>query len=114
VTVLPRLLPRAAHELFLTGERFTAIRAVQIGLLNSAGPASDLDDEVRRYTDMLALGGPNALAATKRMLRRERPQSLSADLAAMSKLSAGFFASTEGQEGILAFAQKRAPNWVPN
>jgi methylglutaconyl-CoA hydratase len=113
VTVLPRLLPRAAHELFLTGEKFDAHRAVAIGLLNSAVPADALDAEVQRYTDMLALGGPNALAATKSMLRRDRPDSLSADLAAMTSLSAGFFASDEGQEGILAFAQKRTPNWVP-
>jgi methylglutaconyl-CoA hydratase len=113
VTVLPRLLPRAAHELFLTGEKFSALRAVHIGLLNSAVPAAELEAEVRRYTDMLALGGPNALAATKRMLRRERPQSLTADLAAMTELSAGFFASAEGQEGIRAFAEKRTPNWVP-
>src|SRR6185312_5444726 len=106
VTVLPRLLRHAAHELFLTGEQFDAQRAVRIGLLNSSVPADMLDIEVTRYTDMLARGGPNALAATKRMLRRERPESLAADLAAMTTLSAGFFASAEGQEGILAFAQK--------
>jgi methylglutaconyl-CoA hydratase len=113
VTVLPRLLPRAAHELLLTGETFDAGRAVEIGLLNSAVPVDQVDSEVARYTDMLALGGPNALAATKQVLRRERPASLSADFAAMTALSAGFFASEEGQEGILAFAQKRTPNWVP-
>ena len=113
VTVLPRLLPRAAHELFLTGEKFSARRAVEIGLLNSAVPAEAVDAEVARYTGMLALGGPNALAATKRMLHRERPASLPADFAAMTALSAGFFASAEGQEGILAFAEKRTPNWVP-
>jgi methylglutaconyl-CoA hydratase len=113
VTVLPRLLPRAAHELFLTGEKFGAHRAVHIGLLNSAVPAEDLDGEVKRYTDMLALGGPIALAETKRMLRRERPRSLSEDLAAMTQLSAGFFAGAEGQEGIRAFVEKRTPNWVP-
>ncbi len=114
VTVLPRLLPRAAHELFLTGEVFDADWAAEIGLLNSAVPASELDVTVKRYTDMLALGGPNALAGTKQMLRRERPESLTADLAAMTALSAGYFASAEGQEGIAAFAQKRTPNWVPN
>ncbi|HET9138925.1 enoyl-CoA hydratase-related protein [Actinophytocola sp.] len=114
VTVLPRLLPRAAHELFLTGEKFDARRAVEIGLLNSAVPAGELDAEVARYTGMLALGGPNALAATKRMLRRERPDDLAADFAAMTALSAEFFAGAEGQEGILAFAQKRTPNWVPS
>jgi len=113
VTVLPRLLPRAAHELFLTGETFDAPRAVAIGLLNSAVPAGDLDAEVARYTGMLALGGPKALAATKDMLRRERSQDLAADLAAMTALSAGSFASPEGQEGIQAFTQKRTPNWVP-
>ena len=114
VTVLPRLLPRAAHELFLTGEKFDAHRAVAIGLLNSAVPATELDAEVKRYTDMLVLGGPNALGGTKQMLRRERPESLAADFAAMTTLSAGYFASAEGQEGILAFAQKRKPNWVPS
>ena len=46
VTVLPRLLPRAAHELFLTGEKFDAGRAVEVGLLNAAVPADRLDAEV--------------------------------------------------------------------
>ncbi|PPK69103.1 enoyl-CoA hydratase-related protein [Actinokineospora auranticolor] len=113
VTVLPRLLPRAAHELFLTGEQFSAARAVQIGLINSAVPAESLDAEVSRYTAMLTLGGPKALAATKDMLRRPRPDDMSADFAEMLSLSAGFFASEEGQEGITAFTQKRKPNWVP-
>jgi methylglutaconyl-CoA hydratase len=113
VTVLPRLLPRAAHELFLTGEKFTAARAVEIGLLNAAVPASELDAAVRRYTDMLTLGGPTALAATKEMLRRVRSADLADDFADMLELSAGFFAGAEGQEGIAAFAQKRPPKWVP-
>jgi methylglutaconyl-CoA hydratase len=108
VTVLPRLLPRAAHELYLTGETFDATRAVTIGLINSAVPADQLDAEVRRYTDMLVKGGPVALAATKALLRE--PVS---DFASMLKLSAEFFASEEGQEGITAFAQKRNPSWIP-
>jgi methylglutaconyl-CoA hydratase len=113
VTVLPRLLPRAAHELFLTGETFDAERAVRIGLLNAAVPAEQLDAEVTRYTDMLALGGPKALATTKALLRRARSDNVAEDLAAMTALSASFFASEEGQEGIRAFAEKRPPRWVP-
>jgi methylglutaconyl-CoA hydratase len=109
VTVLPRLLPRAAHELFLTGETFDATRAVTIGLINSAVPAGELDAEVRRYTDMLVLGAPTALAATKALLREP-----TTDFTAMLKLSAEFFASPEGQEGITAFAQKRRPSWIPS
>lgn len=113
VTVLPRLLPRAAHELFLTGEQFDAARAVTVGLINSAVPADQLDDEVRRYTTMLALGGPTALAATKKMLRRPAAASLSEDFAAMLTLSARHFAGEEGQEGIRSFAEKRPASWVP-
>lgn len=113
VTVLPRLLPRAAHELFLTGESFDAHRAVAIGLINSAVPADGLDAEVARYAGMLALGGPKALAATKELLRTPQPAGLSAAFEQMSALSAPFFASAEGQEGILAFTQKRPPAWVP-
>jgi methylglutaconyl-CoA hydratase len=113
VTVLPRLLPRAAHELFLTGETFDAHRAERIGLINSVAPAERLDDEVRRYTDMLALGGPTALAETKALLRAPRQADMSEDFAAMLALSARFFASEEGQEGIAAFAGKRKAAWVP-
>ncbi|MBP2366700.1 enoyl-CoA hydratase-related protein [Pseudonocardia parietis] len=112
VTVLPRLSARAAHELFLTGETFDARRAVAIGLINSAVPADDLDAEVARYTGMLRLGAPGALAGAKEMLRRERPATMAADFAAMNELSASFFVADEGQEGIRAFGEKRTPRWA--
>lgn len=113
VTVLPRLHARQAHELFLTGEKFDATRAVSIGLLNAAVPAEELDAETRRYTDMLVRGAPGALAATKDMLRQPRPSRMSEDFESMQALSAKHFAGEEGQEGIRAFAEKRDPSWVP-
>lgn len=113
LTVLPRLQPRAAHELFLTGENFDATRAVEIGLLNSAVPAESLDAEVARYAEMLTRGAPNALAATKELLRRPRAATISEDFDAVLELSASHFASEEGQEGIRAFTEKRPASWVP-
>jgi methylglutaconyl-CoA hydratase len=113
LTVLPRLTPRAAHELFLTGETFGAERAAAIGLINSAVTAEELDGTVERYVKSLALGGPKALAATKALLSSPRPATPGDGFEAMNALSVGFFASEEGQEGITAFAQKRKPNWVP-
>ncbi len=109
VTVLPRLLPRAAHELFLTGETFDAARAVTVGLVNASVPADGLDAEVARYAEMLRLGAPGALAATKAMLQAPGMEDR---FAAMQELSAGFFAGEEGQEGIRAFAEKRTPAWA--
>ena len=112
VTVLPRLLPRAAHELFLTGETFDATTAARIGLINSAVPGFDLDTEVARYVDMLRRGAPGALAATKELLRSERPAALDDQFTEMLALSARFFAAPEAQEGMAAFAAKRSPSWV--
>ena len=113
VTVLPRLLPRAAHELFLTGETFDAARAVTVGLVNACVPADGLDAEVARYVEMLRLGAPGALAATKELLRTPAEEvDLGSRFAAMQELSAGFFAGAEGQEGMAAFAGKRPPSWA--
>ncbi|MBV9011428.1 MAG: enoyl-CoA hydratase/isomerase family protein [Pseudonocardiales bacterium] len=113
VTVLAQLLPRAAHELFLTGETFDASRARAIGLLNSAVPADQLDAEVNRYLGMLLQGGPQALTLTKQLLRRSSEPTMAREFAAMLELSAACFASAEGQEGIRAFAEKRPASWVP-
>jgi methylglutaconyl-CoA hydratase len=108
VTVLRRLTPQAAHELFLTGETFDATRAAAIGLLTSAVPADQLDAEVNRYTAMLVQGAPEALALTKQLLHAP---TTARDFPAMVELSAARFASAEAQEGIRAFAEKRPPSW---
>ncbi|GIH72126.1 enoyl-CoA hydratase family protein [Sphaerimonospora thailandensis] len=112
VTCLRRLDPRAAAEYFLTGEVFDARRAVEIGLLTRAVPAGDLDAEVARYTDMLLRGGPEALAATKRLVREVPLMSFDEGLRRMADLSAERFTSAEGQEGIRAFREKRPPSWT--
>jgi methylglutaconyl-CoA hydratase len=112
VPCLRRMPSRAAAEFFLTGEVFHATRAVEIGLLTKAVAVEDLDAEVDRYADMLRRGAPNALAATKGVLRDGVTGSFADGLARMSELSARFFASDEAREGMAAFAAKRDPAWV--
>jgi methylglutaconyl-CoA hydratase len=108
VTCVPRMTERAALELFLTGETFDAERAVEVGLINRA--VDNLDAEVERYLEMLRLGGPNALAAIKPMLRTVRENAPA--FAEMGALSTRTFTSDEGQEGMRSFAEKRKPSWV--
>ncbi|MBM2621705.1 enoyl-CoA hydratase/isomerase family protein [Actinoplanes sp. LDG1-06] len=109
-TVLPRLAPRAAAELYLTGDVFDGSRAAEIGLVSAAVEADDLDDAVRRYCDSLVRGGPLALAGAKQLLRRTP---IRAELDELSSRSAGYFRSAEGQEGMAALRAKRPANWVP-
>lgn len=112
-TVLRRLQPRAAAELYLTGDTFDGRRAAQIGLVTAATPADALDQTVAAYCDALVRGAPRALAGAKDLLRRTPLATVSEDVAELGALSAGFFQSAEGREGVLAFREKRAPSWVP-
>ena len=112
-TVLPRLAPRAAAELYLTGDVFDGDRAAGIGLVTTAVPAEALDGAVAGYCDALVRGGPLALAGTKQLLRRTPAGSIRADLAELSERSAGYFRSAEGREGVAAFREKRPASWIP-
>ncbi|MFC3988318.1 enoyl-CoA hydratase-related protein [Actinoplanes siamensis] len=112
-TVLPRLAPRAAAELYLTGDVFDGARAARIGLVTAAVPDEELDSAVAGYCASLIRGGPLALAGTKELLRRTRSASIRAELAELSDRSAGYFTSPEGREGVSARREKRDPDWVP-
>jgi methylglutaconyl-CoA hydratase len=112
-TVLPRLAPRAAAELYLTGDVFDGARAAEIGLVTAAVPATELDDAVSRFCASLVRGGPLALAGAKQLLRRTPKAPVREELADLSERSAGYFRSAEGREGVAAFREKRDAAWVP-
>jgi methylglutaconyl-CoA hydratase len=112
VTTVPRMTPRAALELFLTGESFDARRAVEVGLINRAVPADRLDEEVDRYVGMLRLGGPNAMSHVKDLPARVLALPPAEAFAEMAELSTRLFSSDEAQEGMRAFAERRTPSWV--
>src|SRR4051794_30762485 len=108
--VLPRMVPHVAHRLMLTGNVFDAETAVTGGLVDLVVPDADVDGELRAQLVELTSGAPTALAETKRLLRARTPDLGFDDLL---ELSARFFASEEGQEGIASFREKRPARWVP-
>lgn len=112
-TVLPRLHPRAAARLYLTGETFDGAQAERAGLVTAAVPAAELDGAVAEVCAALVRGAPAALAGTKRLLRRRPHPDIADELAALSDLSVGYFRSDDAREGIAAFREKRDPRWVP-
>ncbi|MFC5001491.1 enoyl-CoA hydratase-related protein [Dactylosporangium cerinum] len=113
-TVLPRLSPRAAGELFLTGATFDGARARDIGLVTAAVPADEVDEAVASFVAALVRGAPGALRGTKALLRRQKADTFRDEVAAMTTLSVEYFGSAEGIEGITAFRDKRDPNWIPD
>ena len=108
--VLPRMVPHVAHRLMLTGKVFDAAAAAAGGLVDLVVPDADVDGEVRAQLVELTAGAPAALAETKRLLRARMPELRFDELL---ELSARYFASDEGQEGIASFREKRPARWVP-
>ncbi len=113
VVCLRVMQPRDAAELMLTGERVTAARALQAGLLTEVVPVAGLDAAVGRWCAALRLGGPGAVAATKELLRRVPALSRDEGFAYTSELSARLFGSAEAAEGMSAFVERRPPAWAP-
>jgi methylglutaconyl-CoA hydratase len=107
--VLPRMLPHVAHRLMLTGQAFDAETAAAGGLVDLVVPDADVDAVLRAQLVELTAGAPAALAETKRLLRG----GAGLEFDELLELSARFFASDEGQEGIASFREKRAARWVP-
>lgn len=108
-TVLPRLGSRAAAELFLTGEVFTAQLAARIGLITESVPTDELDARVDRAVAALLAGAPGALSGTKELLRGGVP--IGPELERLTAASVRYFTSEEGREGVAAFRDKRRPSW---
>jgi methylglutaconyl-CoA hydratase len=110
--VIRRIGESAARELFLTGERFDAHRALEIGLVNRVVPHEALDDKVEEVVRLLLSSGPEALAKCKELLQRVPAMSLDEAKGYTAEMIAGLRVSPEGQEGMAAFLEKRKPKWV--
>jgi methylglutaconyl-CoA hydratase len=101
----------AARELFLTGARFSATRAREIGLVHEVVTAGELDATVARYVQELLAGGPEAIAAAKALIPQVWGHTVDAAMPVAAAAIAGRRVSREGQEGLRAFLEKRTPSW---
>jgi methylglutaconyl-CoA hydratase len=101
----------AARELFLTGARFSAARAKEIGLVHAVVPAHELDNTVATYVQELLAGGPEAIAAAKALIPTVWGHTVAAAAPLTTSAIAARRVSAEGQEGLRAFLEKRKPSW---
>jgi methylglutaconyl-CoA hydratase len=113
VVCLPKMRRSDALELFLTGERITAERASQVGLITMSVPRMALDEAIATVVDALLAGAPGALAAAKTLVARVPGEDREVAFRWTAELSARLFASEEAAEGMAAFREKRSPSWRP-
>jgi methylglutaconyl-CoA hydratase len=113
--VIAAIGARAARRYFVTGEIFEAVDAERIGLVHQRVAPGDLDAAVEKSLHWLGKGGPHAQAEAKQLALRmsgaTRGAAESIDME-NAALIARLRVSSEGQAGLNAFLDKRAPAWA--
>jgi methylglutaconyl-CoA hydratase len=110
--VLRKIGESNARVLFVTGERFSAVRGREIGLVHNVVPLAELDAAVDKTLGDLLKGGPLALRACKSLALRVSHMDVGTARQYTAETIAALRVSAEGQEGLQAFLEKRNPNWM--
>jgi len=109
LTLLPKMTARAAGRYFLTGEKFGAAEAADIGLITMA--SEDVGATVASLTDAIGKASPQGLAASKALTTASILEAFDRGADELTEQSARLFVSEEAREGMMAFLQKRTPRW---
>lgn len=100
-----------AREYFLTGQRITAHKAVEIGLINEVVPKDKLEARVEELIEQFLASGPEAIASCKELILNVPRMSLEEVKEYTARMIANLRISDEGQEGMSAYLEKRKPRW---
>ena len=112
VPILRRVQPSALAAPYLTGERFGALTARDMGLVTHVGAdQAEVWSIVSSLVDGILASEPVAVAATKSLLWTLRDLPAGERMDNACGLSDRFFQSAHGAEGMAAFAEKRQPSW---
>lgn len=106
---------RNARRYFQSGERFDSKQALDIGLIQQCVSAAQLDETVDNIIIQLLKSGPLALSHCKQVVFEIAGHSKESQRTIdefTTKLIARLRISTEGQEGLTAFLEKRKPGWI--
>jgi enoyl-CoA hydratase len=98
-----------AKKLFLTAQKIEATEMLRIGYLTAVAPAEALDEEVERLAAILAGNAPVAMRGMKRAINEFARGAL--DQVAVERRYRDSLHGSEINEGIKAFAEKRAPKF---
>jgi len=110
--VIRRLGAARAQRLFLTGETFSAEDAERFGLIDRVVAPEALDETVESICRDLERCGPGALGAVKEIVARVTSGTAAESRRYTAEMLAKMRAGDEGQEGMAAFFEKRAPRWT--
>ena len=106
---------KASRRYFQTAERFFSDRAMQLGLVDEVVEAEDLSSAVDKMITTLLNNSPKAMRQAKQLAFDVAYKDINEQLLSeTSARIASIRVSSEGQEGLNAFFEKRSPSWQQN
>lgn len=113
--IVDQLPAKIAMEHLLTGDPFDAETALRLGFVNRVVPAADVMATAMALAERIGSNAPLSVQASKRVALGMKDGAIASDemrwqqnVAELARL----LESEDAREGPLAFAQKRAPNWL--
>ena len=100
-----------AKRMILCGERVSADKALDLGLIEEVVPTGESLVTATRLATQVAQQSPTSIAACKRLIHSARDICISAGLAAERDEFVDLFSTEDQREGVNAFLEKRAPVW---
>ncbi|MCC3304791.1 enoyl-CoA hydratase [Sneathiella sp. HT1-7] len=111
VALSRNVAPKQAMEMLVSGDFIDAGRAMEIGLINAALPEGELDDHLQAMAKNIASKSPLVLKLGKSAFYKQLNMPLEEAYKFTSGVMQENIASEDGQEGMTAFKEKRAPVW---
>jgi enoyl-CoA hydratase/carnithine racemase len=109
---LPRAVgERRAKELILSGMPFSAVEAEQWGLVNRVLPPAELLDAAFAIAQRIAANGPISVRQAKQAIHRGLQMSLADGLTFEIEAYNRLVPTADRREGVLAFNERRKPNF---
>jgi enoyl-CoA hydratase/carnithine racemase len=113
MAILARHVPRRRLlQMMLLGEKFDAGEAARLGLVNEAVPAEGLDAAVAKLAAAIASKSPITVRLGLRAFAAQADLELDAALPLLRERLAECLATDDAREGLMAFLQKRPPQWT--
>ncbi len=112
ITSLAARIPhKIAMELILVGDRMSAQRAYEVGLVNRVVPREILLETAMKFAGKLAANSPLVVQTLKQFVDRTLPRGPSEAAAYARQMTERTYTSEDLKEGLSAFAEKRTPQF---
>jgi enoyl-CoA hydratase/carnithine racemase len=110
-TIFRNVPRKKGLELVMTGDKISAPQAAEMGLITRAVPKDKLESEVQALAEKLASKSPAIMRLGLQAFHATQDMELEPALLHLQGQLMAVLATEDAREGLMAFLEKRAPNW---